>query len=223
MGIWRCLPCHQSVAAGLLSECMPGFTCTQCCATLARYHQSACIMFCLLIQRGCWLGGACPVSAQHLQITQQHTQKFAHAFKDAAVLCEPLPLLYQDRFACGFQDGLVRHTRCLAVPSNPTFAAHAAAAAAPSSRLCACHEWHYLGKTSGHVQVIAGMELTGPSLNPAVTFSWAVYQRRQYLSEHFVVFWLAPIAGGGRHLSASSSLHFSSTTTCTAVRPLDAL
>ena len=45
-------------------------------------------------------------------------------------------------------------------------------------------------------QVLGGMELTGPSLNPAVTLSWAIHHRQHRLVEHLVVFWLAPILGG---------------------------
>ena len=45
-------------------------------------------------------------------------------------------------------------------------------------------------------QVLAGSELTGPSLNPAVTFAWAAHHRGHTLLEHLVVFWVAPLAGG---------------------------
>ncbi|KAK9810940.1 hypothetical protein WJX73_010268 [Symbiochloris irregularis] len=44
--------------------------------------------------------------------------------------------------------------------------------------------------------VLAGMELTGPSLNPAVTFAWAVHHRQHALREHLLVFWAGPILGG---------------------------
>ena len=46
------------------------------------------------------------------------------------------------------------------------------------------------------MQVLAGMGLTGPSLNPAVTFAWAVNHRQHALLEHLLVFWVAPICGG---------------------------
>lgn len=46
------------------------------------------------------------------------------------------------------------------------------------------------------LQVLAGMELTGPSMNPAVTFGWVLHHRQQALWEHVLVFWLAPLAGG---------------------------
>ena len=36
----------------------------------------------------------------------------------------------------------------------------------------------------------------GPSLNPAVTFAWAVHHRQHALLEHLLVFRVAPIAGG---------------------------
>ena len=38
--------------------------------------------------------------------------------------------------------------------------------------------------------------MTGPSLNPAVTFGWVAHHRKQAVLEHIIVFWLAPIAGG---------------------------
>ena len=59
------------------------------------------------------------------------------------------------------------------------------------------------------MQVLGGMELTGPSLNPAVTFSWAVHHRQHRLAEHLIVFWLAPIAGGMHELDIYPMLTYS--------------
>ncbi|EFN50884.1 hypothetical protein CHLNCDRAFT_59382 [Chlorella variabilis] len=46
------------------------------------------------------------------------------------------------------------------------------------------------------VAVKAGASYTGPSLNPAFTFSWVFVYELQSPAEHLLVFWLAPIASG---------------------------
>ncbi|KXZ55252.1 hypothetical protein GPECTOR_3g391 [Gonium pectorale] len=40
-----------------------------------------------------------------------------------------------------------------------------------------------------------GYYVTGPSLNPFVSFSWHLHYKRQNQLEHFLVFWSAPILG----------------------------
>ncbi|KAK9810267.1 hypothetical protein WJX72_007660 [[Myrmecia] bisecta] len=43
--------------------------------------------------------------------------------------------------------------------------------------------------------VVAGANLTGPSMNPVVSFSWFFHLRGHALLEHLLVFWVAPLAG----------------------------
>eukprot|EP00249_Psilotum_nudum_P015602 c25420_g1_i1 orf=492-1202(-) len=43
--------------------------------------------------------------------------------------------------------------------------------------------------------VLLGAGYTGPSLNPANAFGWAYANEKHGTSEHFIVYWLAPIAG----------------------------
>lgn len=44
--------------------------------------------------------------------------------------------------------------------------------------------------------VKAGGHISGPSLNPAFTFAWLFCFPKQSPAEHFLVFWIAPIASG---------------------------
>mmetsp|Transcript_20616 Transcript_20616/g.57217 ORF Transcript_20616/g.57217 Transcript_20616/m.57217 type:complete len:81 (-) Transcript_20616:228-470(-) len=43
--------------------------------------------------------------------------------------------------------------------------------------------------------ILGGLEYTGPSMNPQVTFCWFWHFEGHSSYEHFLVFWTAPILG----------------------------
>jgi aquaporin SIP len=79
------------------------------------------------------------------------------------------------------------------------------------------------------MQIFVGAEYTGPSMNPAITFSWFWHMGGHDSYEHAAVFWAAPLIGGAvagllwawaMGPTVPSNGKSGSTTRCLHLRPL---